>query len=99
MGTITVMTTIMLSDKVAAIAQARAAEEGFASVAHYLEALLLDEAQYTTGAPEHLTAQTHEQLVALVREGLASPAHEMASTDFAQMRAVLAARYAKPKAG
>ena len=87
------MATLTISDKVAALAQARAAQEGYSNVEDYLEALLLGEPERPGAAPEHLTVRSHAQLVALVREGLASPAREMTAADFDRMRAELAARH------
>lgn len=93
------MATLTISDEVAALAKTRAAEHGYANVEAFLEALVRGEAEYTGSGPEHLTFRNHEQLVALVREGLASPAHEMTPADFAQVRSELAARHAMPKEG
>ncbi len=47
-------TTLTISDKVAAIAEARAAEEWFTSLKQFLEALLLDDTHYASGGPEYL---------------------------------------------
>ena len=93
------MATLTISDKVAALAEARAAEEGYANVEAFLEALLLAGAEYAGPAPEHLTVRSHDQLVALVREGLSSPAREMTSADLDEMRSELAARHGMPKGG
>jgi hypothetical protein len=91
------MATLTLSDKVTALAKERATEEGFASVEEFLEALIL--AESPGPAPEHLSVRSHEQLVALLREGLASPAREVSPADFDRRRAELIARYGKSKAG
>jgi hypothetical protein len=73
----TAMATVTISDHVAASASARAAAEGFASLEQYVEALLLAEAQEKVTAPDHLSVRSHEQVVALVREGLASTPREL----------------------
>ena len=93
------MATLTISDKVAALAEARAAEEGYANVEAFLEALLLAETEYAGSAPEHLTIRSREQLAALVREGLSSPAREMTPADFDRVRSELAARHGTPKGG
>lgn len=93
------MATLTVSDNFKAAAEARAADEGFASVEAYLEALLEADARAGASAPEQLSASTREQAVALVREGLASPAREMTQADLDGMRAELIARHAAPKAG
>ena len=94
------MATITIPDDVKAIAETRAAEAGYASADEYVAALVRGETVGANdyGAPEHLTVQTHEQLVALVREGLASPAREMTPEDWDRMREELVARHGKPKA-
>ena len=51
------------------------------------------------GAPEHLKADSGEDVLELVPEGLASPAREMARSDFEQMREDLMRRYAQSHAG
>lgn len=93
------MATLNLPDDIKAKADALAAEGGFASTDEFVAALIEAEAEAEDlGAPEHLRVRSHEHLVALVREGLASPAREMTSADFTQLRAELTARHVKPKA-
>jgi hypothetical protein len=89
------MATVTISDHLAASASARAAREGFSSLEQYVEALLLAEAQEMVPAPEHLSARTHEQAVALVREGLASTPRELTRVEVERKREELAARYRK----
>jgi len=67
--------------------QALATESGYLTVESYIEALLRVEAQTEEfGAPSHLSARDRDQLDTLVREGLATPAREMISADWDQMR-------------
>jgi hypothetical protein len=89
------MATVTISDRVAGSATARAAAEGFSSLEQYVEALLLAEAQEAVSAPDHLSVRTHEQLVALTREGLASTPRELTRADVERKREELAARYRK----
>ena len=90
------MATLTIPDDVAALVHARAAEGGYDDVGAFLEALLLG-GTAEDRVPEHLSVRSHEQLVALVRESLASPAREMTSADLDRMRADLVARHATPK--
>jgi hypothetical protein len=95
------MATITIPDDLKAEAELRAAEGGYASVDEYVAALLRAEAEKGSapGAPEHLNVRSHEQLVSLVREGLASPAEVMSPADFDRRRAQLTAQYGPKAAG
>jgi hypothetical protein len=93
------MATINIPDELRAQAQARASESGYASVDEYVVDLLRRDAEFRSVAPEHLSVQSHEQLVSLVREGLATPAELMTQADFDRRRAELIAKHAPKAAG
>lgn len=67
---------VNLSDKLEAVAHARAAERGYASVDEYLAELI--EADGAVAVSERLEAE--------ILAGLASPAREMTRADWDEMR-------------
>jgi hypothetical protein len=95
------MATITIPDELKDRAEARAAEAGYASVDEYVAAVLRADADNrgTAGAPDHLNVRSREQLVSLVREGLASPAQLMTPADFDRRRAELISKHSPKAAG
>ncbi len=70
-------------------AEERAAESGYGSVEDYLTALIRADANGAGAdftAPASLTFRNQDQLEAMLLEGLASPASEMTSADWAHLK-------------
>jgi hypothetical protein len=93
------MATINIPDDLQSKVQIRATEAGFASVDDYVVDVLRRDAAEAAAVPEHLRVTSHEQLLALVRQGLASPAQSMTPADFERRRAELIAKHAPKAAG
>ena len=96
--------TIAVSDADLQRLRDRAAKVGFDDPAAFVQSLVADELDpditlADAAAPEHLKVRSRERLVALLREGLASPSREMTQADFDQMHADIAARGQQSKAG
>lgn len=70
------MLSVNLSDDLQALARARAAERGYASIDAYVASLIEADG----------TAPVSEELEAEILAGLASPAHEMTPADWDEMR-------------
>ena len=92
--------TIRLSDEDLSIARKLAADQGYSDTEAFLQMLVTErihggdsEEFEDYAAPEHLNVSSSEQLKALVREGLASPAGEMTQADFDKMRRELIDRH------
>lgn len=90
------MATITIPDELKSQAAARATEAGYASVDEYVVDVLRAETEvpYDLPAPPHLSVRTHEQIVALVTEGLGSPAQAMTQADFDRRRTELLQKHA-----
>ncbi len=92
--------SIPISEDIKSKLESRAAESGYVSLEAYIAALLNDEAkQIEFGAPKSATARTRAELETLVLEGLHSPASEMSSKEWQEIRADLIARHRPAKAG
>jgi hypothetical protein len=78
---------VNLPDELRAKAEARAAAAGRADVADYIRALVEEDvAGEVFEGPPHLSPRTHEEVEALIREGLASPVREMTAADWDEIR-------------
>jgi hypothetical protein len=84
--------SIEIPDDLRKKAEAQAAERGHPSLARYVQALLEEAVEHDFGAPAHLRVESVEQLEALLAEGLASPATEMTSRDWDELRNRVKAR-------
>ena len=81
--------SIELPEDLKAKAEVRAAESGHQSVEDYLTSLIRADANGAAadyGAAHGLTFHSQDQLEAMLSEGLASPASEMSTDDWADLR-------------
>lgn len=85
--------TVQLPDDVKGLAEARAAEAGYADVGQYLAELIRGD---TAAGPADLTVDSDDALEALVLGRLDGPSVEMDEADFRQMRQKLEARVGLP---
>lgn len=90
---------IRIEDNLKTALANRAAECGYGSVEGYVEALVQAEAgRIEYGAPDHLRSANRQQFESLVREGAGSPAREMGSADWQDIRRRLIERHRRRKA-
>ena len=80
--------TVTLADHVKALAEARAADAGYADVGEYLTGLIQGEA---AGAPDGMSIESDEQLEALLLSRSDGPWVEASADDFRRLRERLAA--------
>lgn len=91
---------IRVEDELKATLATRAAECGYASVEAYVEALVRAEAGLIEyGSPARLQPASRRELESLIREGADSPAREMGSADWQEIRRRLVERHRQQKAG
>jgi len=88
------MATLTISDTFKATIQTQAEAEGYPTPEEYLQALVEADA-IAMSPPQNLVATNDEKAVALVREGLASPARAMSQGDLDRWRNDLIERRAE----
>lgn len=78
----------------------RVSETGHASLEHYVQWLVLEDADATDyGAPDDVKVRSRAHLETMVREALGSPSREMGAADWDDMRRRLIERHRGSKAG
>jgi len=92
--------SIEIPDELTARLQERAVQCGHDTVGAYIEALVREDVRMIEySAPDNLRVRSREQLVAMLLEALDTPAREMTTSDWRQMRQELIQRHGRAKAG